>query len=36
VADGRVFDLYYDRTVKSADQRKGFWTLHQELEVLGG
>ena len=31
VADGRIFDLYYDRTVLSADQRKGFWTLHQEL-----
>jgi len=31
VADGRIFDLYYDRAVESADQRKGSWTLHQEL-----
>ncbi len=31
VADGRIFDLYYDRAVLSVDQRKGFWTLHQEL-----
>lgn len=31
VADGRIFDLYYDRAVLSADQRKGFWTLHQEM-----
>lgn len=31
VDGGRVFDLYYDRAVKSADQRKGSWILHQEL-----
>jgi hypothetical protein len=31
VADGRIFDLYYDRTVLSADQRKGTWILQQEL-----
>ncbi|MBU0512725.1 MAG: hypothetical protein KKD28_12710 [Chloroflexi bacterium] len=31
VEDGRVFDLYYDRAVKSLDQRKGMWTLDQEL-----
>jgi hypothetical protein len=31
VEDGRIFDLYYDRAVKGADQRKGSWTLHQEL-----
>lgn len=33
VDDGRIFDLYYDRAVTSADQRKGVWTLHQELGV---
>lgn len=32
VAGNRIFDLYYDRAVINADQRKGFWTLHQELE----
>ncbi|MCJ7701234.1 MAG: DUF6504 family protein [Anaerolineales bacterium] len=31
VGDGRIFDLYYDRAVKNADERKGSWTLHQEL-----
>jgi hypothetical protein len=36
VEDGRVFDLYYDRAVKNADQRKGSWTLHQELEEIRG
>jgi len=28
---GRIFDLYYDRAVKSADERRGEWVLHQEL-----
>lgn len=31
VAGGRIFDLYYDRAVLSADDRKGIWILHQEL-----
>jgi hypothetical protein len=31
VEGGRIFDLYYDRAVKSADERKGIWVLHQEL-----
>ena len=31
VSGGRIFDLYYDRAVKSADERKGDWYLHQEL-----
>ena len=31
VDDGRIFDLYYDRAVDNADQRKGCWILHQEL-----
>lgn len=34
VEDGRIFDLYYDRNVTSADQRKGIWTLHQELGIV--
>ncbi len=29
----RFFDLYYDRAVKSVDDRKGAWTLHQELQL---
>jgi hypothetical protein len=36
VTGGRIFDIYYDRAVKSADQRKGSWTLHQELEEFKG
>lgn len=36
VEGGRIFDLYYDRAVKSADQRKGSWTLHLELEEISG
>ncbi len=36
VSSGRFFDLYYDREVKSADQRKGSWRLHQELEETRG
>ncbi len=29
--DGCVFDLYYDREPKSADNRKGAWFLYREL-----
>jgi hypothetical protein len=29
---GRIFDLYYDREIKSADDRKGHWFLYRELE----
>jgi hypothetical protein len=29
---GRIFDIYYDRSPKNADQRKGSWTIYQELE----
>jgi len=32
VSGERIFDLYYDRAVKSAAERKGEWVLHQELE----
>jgi hypothetical protein len=31
VAGGRLFDLYYDRVVLSADDSKGIWILQQEL-----
>ena len=35
IEDGRIFKLYYDRAAKSADDRKGGWTLHQEMaEIL--
>ncbi len=30
-AQGRIFDLYYDRAPKDADHRKGGWYLFQEL-----
>ncbi len=30
-APGRVFELYYDRAPKSADDRKGNWFLYREL-----
>ena len=29
--DGRVFDLYYDRTPKGTRQRKGSWHLFREI-----
>lgn len=28
---GRIFDLYYDRTPKNADDRLGAWFLYREL-----
>ncbi len=31
--DGRVFDLYYDREIKSIGDRKGHWFLYRELEA---
>ena len=31
-AGGRIFDLYYDRAPKDADDRKGGWFLYRELE----
>lgn len=33
-AEERVFDLYYDRAPKGADQRKGEWRLVKELEAV--
>lgn len=32
VDSGRVFDLYYDRAMKSLDDRKGQWFIYRELE----
>jgi hypothetical protein len=34
--DGRVFDLYYDRAPKDAENKKGSWHLLQELEPGAG
>ncbi len=31
VADGRVFDIYFDRAIKSAGETKGEWFLFREL-----
>lgn len=30
-AQGRIFELYYDRSPKDVDRRKGSWVLYQEL-----
>jgi hypothetical protein len=30
-SDGRIFDIYFDRAPKSADDRKGSWHLYREL-----
>ena len=32
---GRIFDLYFDRSPKSVDHRKGEWFLDRELEKDG-
>jgi len=32
-AGQRVFDLYYDRAMKSVDERKGQWFLYRELSA---
>jgi hypothetical protein len=31
--DGRIFELYYDRAPKSVDDRRGSWTLYQEMSA---
>ncbi len=31
VEAGRLFDLYYDREVKSVDDKKGSWFLYREM-----
>jgi hypothetical protein len=30
---GQIFDLYYDRAPKNADDRKGAWYLYRELAL---
>ena len=32
VADGRIFDLYYDRAPQDALRQKGGWTLYREMD----
>lgn len=32
-AEGKIFDLYYDRAPRSVDDRKGEWFLDRELAV---
>ena len=32
VDTGQVFDIYYDRAMKSLDDRKGQWLIYRELE----
>jgi len=31
---GRIFDLYYDRAPKNADNRKGAWFLYREMTEI--
>jgi hypothetical protein len=33
VDTGQIFDLYYDRASRSADDRKGQWFVYSELEI---
>ncbi len=33
VDTGQVFDLYYDRAMKSVDDRKGQWFVYRELSL---
>lgn len=32
VHTGQIFDIYYDRAMKSLDDRKGQWLIYRELE----
>ncbi|HEX2979891.1 MAG TPA: DUF6504 family protein [Anaerolineaceae bacterium] len=34
VADGRIFEIYYDRAPKDVDSRKGVWMLVGEFQEL--
>jgi hypothetical protein len=36
VESGKIFDLYYDRSVKDVNHRKGSWRLFRELVVVSG
>ena len=31
-SDEQIFDIYYDRAMKSVDDRKGQWFVYRELE----
>lgn len=31
VDSGQIFDIYYDRAMKSVDERKGQWFLYREM-----
>ena len=33
VDTGQLFDLYYDRAMKSVDERKGQWFVYRELST---
>ncbi len=33
VHTGQCFDLYYDRAMKSIDERKGQWFVYREIEM---
>jgi hypothetical protein len=32
VHSGQIFDIYYDREIKSADDCKGHWVVYRELQ----
>ncbi len=32
-SESQIFDIYYDRAMKSVDERKGQWFLYRELAV---
>lgn len=32
VDTGQIFDIYYDRAMKSIDDRKGQWLIYRELQ----
>ncbi|MBM3151752.1 MAG: hypothetical protein FJZ96_06035 [Chloroflexi bacterium] len=36
VDTGQVFDIYYDRAIRDADDRKGHWFLYRELGTMPG
>jgi len=33
VDTGQIFELYYDRAMKSVDERKGQWFVYRELAI---
>ena len=33
VGGGQIFDIYYDRALKSVDDRKGSWFIYRELSA---